>query len=233
MTDNGSNFMSSEFKSFLQKNGIRRITSAPYHPSSNGLVERAVRTFKQGTKKQSDGTVDTKLNRFLPSYRITPQSTTGESPAQLRWGRSLRSHLDLLRPDVGIKVHAAQSRQKKQHDKHSRMRQVGVGYSVNVRNYSSGPKWVPGTVIQETGPLSTRIELEDGTVVRKHHDQVVVRPVEGPWPAVTLPSKSPLSVDSGIILPEADPRYLWRIAQEYRGCGFRVYHHCAKIPSEE
>ena len=174
VTNNGSNFMSSEFKSFLQKNGIRHITSAPYHPSSNGLVERAVRTFKQGMKKQSDGTVETKLNPFLLSYRITPQSTTGESPAQLRWGRSLRSHLDLLRLDVGIKVYAAQSRQKKQHNQHSRMRQVGVGDSVNVRNYSRGPKWVPGTVIQETGPLSARIELEDGTVVRKHHDQVVV-----------------------------------------------------------
>ena len=85
------------------------------------------------------------------------------------------------------------------------MRQVGVGDSVNVRNYSRGPKWVPGTVIQETGPLSARIELEDGIVVRKHHDQVVVRPAEGPWPAVTLPSKSPLGVDSGIILPDAAP----------------------------
>ena len=67
VTDNGSNFMSSEFKSFLQKNGIRHITSAPYHPSSNGLVERAVWTLKQ-VKKQSDGTVETKLNQCLLSY---------------------------------------------------------------------------------------------------------------------------------------------------------------------
>ena len=86
-------------------------------------------------KKQSDGTVETELNRFLLSYRITPRSTTGESPAQLRWGRSLRLHLDLLRPDVGIKVHAAQSRQKKQHDQNNQMQQVGVGDSVNVQNY--------------------------------------------------------------------------------------------------
>ena len=76
------------------------------------------------------------------------------------------------------------------------MRQVGVGDSVNVQNYARWPKWVPGTVIQETGPLSPRIELGDGTVVRKHHDQVVVHPVEGPWPAVTLPCKRPVSVDS-------------------------------------
>ena len=66
-------------------------------------------------------------------------------------------------------------------------------------------KWVPGTVIQETGPWSAKIELEDGTVIQKHHDQVVAHPVEGPWPAVTLPSKSPVCVDSGIIVPDADP----------------------------
>ena len=113
VSDNGSDFVRSEFKSFLQKNGIKHITSAPYHPSTNGLVERAVETFKQGMKKPGDGSVDTKLARFLLSYRITPQNTTGESPAQLRWGRSLRSHLDLLRPDVATRVHLAQSRLKK------------------------------------------------------------------------------------------------------------------------
>ena len=102
VSDNGSNFVSSEFKSSLQKNDIKHITSAPYHPSTNGLVERAVQTLKQGMKKQGDGSVETKLARFLLSFRITPQSTTGESPAQLRWGRSLKSHLDLLRPDVAF-----------------------------------------------------------------------------------------------------------------------------------
>ena len=45
VSDNGSNFVSSEFKSFLQKNGIKHITAAPYQTSTNGLVERAVQTF--------------------------------------------------------------------------------------------------------------------------------------------------------------------------------------------
>ena len=130
-------------------------------------------------RKQGDGTVETKLARFLLSYRITPQSTTGESPAQLRWGRSLRSHLDLLRPDVAAKVHAAQSKQKEQHDQHVRMRPMGVGDTVNVRNYLKDPKWLPGTIIQETGPVSARVELEDGTVVRRHHDQLLTRSSHG------------------------------------------------------
>ena len=58
--------------------------------------KRAIQTFKQGTKKQGRGNIETKLTRFLLSYRITPQTTTDESPAQLRWGRSLKSHLDML-----------------------------------------------------------------------------------------------------------------------------------------
>ena len=41
VTENGSNCITSEFKSFLQKNGIRHITSAPYHPSSNGLCRES------------------------------------------------------------------------------------------------------------------------------------------------------------------------------------------------
>ena len=89
VSDNGSNFVSSEFKSILQKNGIKHITSTPYHPSTNGLVERAIQTFTRGMKKQSDGSVDTKLARFVLSYLITPRSTTGEAPATLRWRRSL------------------------------------------------------------------------------------------------------------------------------------------------
>ncbi|XP_061594943.1 uncharacterized protein K02A2.6-like [Cololabis saira] len=51
VSDNGSCFVSAEFKDFLEKNGIEHITSAPYHASSNGCAERAVQTFKAMLKK--------------------------------------------------------------------------------------------------------------------------------------------------------------------------------------
>lgn len=119
----------------------------------------------------------------------------------------MRSHLDLLRPDVAAKVHAEQSRQKKQHDQHSRMRRVEVGDSVNFRNFSRGPRWISGTIIEESGPFSARIELEDGTVVRRLHDQVVACLKESFRTGVTLPTRNPLQqegVDSEIVKPDVN-----------------------------
>ena len=40
--DNGSGFVSEELDTYLVKNGVKHITSAPYHLSNNGLAERAV-----------------------------------------------------------------------------------------------------------------------------------------------------------------------------------------------
>ena len=74
VSDNGTEFASKEFGNFMAKNGILPVKTAPRHPSSNGFVERSVRTFKDGMKKLegSEGTLHTKLSRFLLAYRSTP-----------------------------------------------------------------------------------------------------------------------------------------------------------------
>ena len=69
VTDNGSCFTSEELETFLTKNGMRYVKTAPYHPSSNGQAECAVQVFKNGFKKLKDGTISDCLARFLFSYR--------------------------------------------------------------------------------------------------------------------------------------------------------------------
>ena len=117
VSDNGPSFTSAEFQEFMKRNGIRHVTSAPYHPASNGLAERAVRTFKTALKKTTSTDVTTSLARFLFQYRITPHSTTGVSPAELLMGRRPRSHLDLMHPSIETRVLSSQARQKSGHDK--------------------------------------------------------------------------------------------------------------------
>ena len=66
VTDNGTPFTSAEFAAFTQMNGINHVTSAPYHPASNGLAERGVQTLKIALKKASCGvSLETQISRFL------------------------------------------------------------------------------------------------------------------------------------------------------------------------
>ncbi|XP_054875417.1 uncharacterized protein K02A2.6-like [Amphiprion ocellaris] len=175
VSDNGTCFTSTEFQDFVKKNGIHHVRSAPFHPSTNGLAERAVQTFKEGMKKMKEGTIQTRLSRFLFSYRITPHATTGLSPAELMMSRRLRSALDLVRPDVKTKVLQKQLKRKENHDARSKQRGFTSGDDVLIRNYSYGPKWIPGVIQDFSGPLSYTVNVGSGQVVKRHVDQVRAR----------------------------------------------------------
>ena len=139
VSDNGSPFTSAEMKEFLITNGVKHITSSPYHPSSNGLAERAVQTCKSALKKMSGTSLAIKLQRFLLNYRITPQGTTGIPPSQLLMGRLLRTRLDLVIPNLSKHVQDAQTIQKYHHDQHAKHRCFVAGDRVLIRNYSGSP----------------------------------------------------------------------------------------------
>ncbi|XP_003741052.1 uncharacterized protein K02A2.6-like [Galendromus occidentalis] len=51
VTDNDPTAASSEFNKFCQANGILHKASPPYHPASNGQVERHAQTTKQALKE--------------------------------------------------------------------------------------------------------------------------------------------------------------------------------------
>ena len=72
-----------------------------------------VQTFKNGLKSMvgEEGSITQKLSRFLMAYRNAPHATTGQSPALMLNGRSLRSRLDILKPDIRHRVTQKQTDQ--------------------------------------------------------------------------------------------------------------------------
>ena len=80
VSDNGPQFVSEMFHNFMKVNGVRHVTSTPYHPRTNGQVERLVYTFQQAMKasRKRGGTIQKRLRNFLLAYRTTSHSTTGE-----------------------------------------------------------------------------------------------------------------------------------------------------------
>ena len=77
VSDNRTCFTSEEFREFLKQNGVTHTLSAPYHPSTNGLAERAVQVIKRGLQKVTQGSLRSRISTVLFSYRLTAQSTTG------------------------------------------------------------------------------------------------------------------------------------------------------------
>ncbi len=150
VSDNGPQFSSREFLLFCKHNGIHHIRVSPYHPSSNGLAERAVRIFKIGLKKQTRGTLTVRIARFLFQYRNTPHTTTGSMPAELLMGRRLRSRLDLIKPDIKQRVQEKQGRQQLDHAKHAKAHSFKERESVFVKNHRNGDKWLPGEIVKAT-----------------------------------------------------------------------------------
>ena len=111
VTDNRTQFTSAEFQNFLENNGIRHLISAPYHPATNGLAERAVQSFKRSMEKNTTGTITARVSNFLSIYRRTPHTTTGVPSAELLLGWIPRSRLDLFKPDISVCVRDKQQAQ--------------------------------------------------------------------------------------------------------------------------
>lgn len=126
-------------------------------------------------KRQKFGSIETKVSRFLFSYRTSPQSTTGIPPAEMLMKRHLKTRLDLIKPDIGKRVEQEQYRQKRNRDK-KELRDFEITDSVWVENTTTGDTWLKGTIVDKTGPLSYLVKLtSNGLVVRKHVDQLRAR----------------------------------------------------------
>ena len=89
LTDQGSNFTSSLLAELYHMLHVHPIRTSPYHPQTDGLVERFNQTLKSMLRKsatQEGKDWDKLLPYLLFAYREVPQASTGFSPFKLLYG---------------------------------------------------------------------------------------------------------------------------------------------------
>ncbi|XP_018782639.1 PREDICTED: uncharacterized protein K02A2.6-like [Bactrocera latifrons] len=181
VSDNGPQLTSDAFQQFCKLHGITHITTAPFHPASNGLAERFVQTFKTAVRKNiNEGlSVRCAVVKFLATYRFTPNSN-GETPAELLHGRSVRIMLTQLFETP------AQSKSKIV-DKY-KFQPIELVYA---RNFAKGEKWIKGIIIHPIGKMMFMVKSNRGTI-RRHINQLKPRSnAEGnnKTPSIILPDQ--------------------------------------------
>ena len=196
VTDNSPQFVSEEFGAFTKMNGIKHIKNAPYNPSTNGAVERLVQTFKKAMKAGvHDGrTHSQRLASFLLSYQSTPHTTTHGTPGELFLKRKLRTRFDLIKPDVTKSVCAEQAKQKSNHDHHSQGREYFVGQNVQAHNFSEGPRWALGVIVERLGLLTYLVQIDTGVFWQCHIEHLCPVHDRSPDTNKTIPSTSVIRI---------------------------------------
>ena len=99
LNDQGSNFISQLLKEVYRMLKIEPIRARPYHPQTDGLVERFNDSLKSVLKKMAKD-YRSEWGRWLPyllfAYREVPNKSTGFSPFELLFSRHVRGPLDIL-----------------------------------------------------------------------------------------------------------------------------------------
>lgn len=173
VSDNGTQFTSAEFKEFCVENGVEHITTAPFHPQSNGQAERFVDTFKRAVKKiqEGEGSIKMALDTFLLTYRTTPNPNTpdGRSPAELMYNRRLRTSLELLRAP---RNQAPSTTMDADHQSRSFVPKDAVYAKVYANNKWT---WKPGTVVERIGQVMYNVWVDSRKLIRSHINQLKSR----------------------------------------------------------
>ena len=175
VSDNGRQFTLHIFKQFTDYLNIRHVFTAPGHPATNGAAENSVKTIKNALKAATFSkqiSIEIALNNFLFDYRIAVHNTTNIAPAELMFGRSLRTKLDLLKPtpkDNSNKVLIPIQKRK-----------FNINDNVMIRNYSNPneDRWEPAIISNVLGPRTYICLTKNSKTIKRHIDQIRTRNID-------------------------------------------------------
>lgn len=179
VSDNGRQFCSDDFKTFLKINNVQHVLTAPGHPATNGQAEIFVKNLKKSLYasigKDNNIDFDTILNRFLFDYRNTPHTTTGETPAKLFLKRSVKTRFDMLKPPL-VDAHILKRQRNSENNyKGKRNECFSDGQHVFIRDYRNPNKksWMPAKIKKQLGPRTYSCFIDhNNRLIKRHLNQI-------------------------------------------------------------
>ncbi|VDI20639.1 Hypothetical predicted protein [Mytilus galloprovincialis] len=167
-SDNRVQFSSLEFKDFAKDYGFQHLTFSPTYAQSNGQAERTVQTIKSLLKKSKDP------YKSLLDYRSTAITELELSPAQIFYGRRLKTTLPTTAPLLNVNNSQDTRRKLKErqskyyYDRHSKpLEPLQNGQKVLVHN---GNKWSKHATVKRKHhtPRSYVVETADGRLYQRN-----------------------------------------------------------------
>ena len=100
--DNGPPFNSYQFNEYLKSVNIENNSTTPYYPQSNAVVENINKILNKAMKaaKYENKNWRSVLTEMLLNYRCSPHSTTGRSPAEVFFNRTIKNGIPLLNREI-------------------------------------------------------------------------------------------------------------------------------------
>ena len=190
-SDGGTQFTSAEFRDCMMRWGVDHVVSSPHYPQSNGHAEAAVKKVKHLILKTApNGNIDVEsFDRGLLELRNSPNHT-GRSPAQVLFGRNLRScvpaHSRSFLPewqekaeDCDRRAAASDEAARDAYDLHARpLPTLRVGQRVRIQDATT-QRWDKVGVIMGTGRTRNyTVRLPSGRVWWRNRR--FLRPVPSP-----------------------------------------------------
>lgn len=192
LTDCHKNFQSTALKQCLRRHNIKHIFSTPYHPQTNGIVERMngtlmikIRTAIQDHPRRKWTTL---LPKILEDYNNTPHDVTGYSPAFLFFGKdptptfsTQTNNLQEAREKARIRTREEQEKRKQRHDSKHPKTAFEVGSKVlklipdnHPSKVKTSPKYTgPYYVIRKITHVTYDLaETLTGPTIRAHSSQL-------------------------------------------------------------
>ncbi|KAK3733402.1 hypothetical protein QZH41_002706 [Actinostola sp. cb2023] len=195
-SDNGPQFASELFRQYLHDHGVKYRRVTPLWPQANGEIERQNRSLLKRMKIAQAERKDWKkeVRTYLTAYRATPHTTTGVSPAELLFGRKMRTKL----PDIQEAERAEEFK-----DRDADMKMKAKLYA-DERRHAEGTHLSPGDkgVQYQRNVTHVKKYLTTSDHVQGEEDKEVE--TEGTWNNTR--DKEDLEGTSSVIQPDPPPR---------------------------